>query len=352
MDMAQRAVKLMKVPSFFNPNNSSKLYGCDYEEVAAKAIEFRNFNNIQPTSKDKKKVSVVMIDNQNTFCLPNGQLYVGGRSGFGAVDNSNNTCSLIYTNLDVISNITYTLDTHLPLQIFHALFWVNDKGEHPSKYMLITLDDVMNGKWKINPEVIYMYDLPEDYDLKTYAQEYIKALNEDNKYLLILWPYHAMVGGAYHALVGTIEEAVMFHCAARQVNPTVKIKGQNPFTESYSAIAPEFISVPTGTVQVDYDFMRCLEKWDYTIWTGQAKSHCVAWTLADYIKYIKQTYSAEKASDMISRIYVAEDCMSSVVTPDMDFTDMADGIFAKFAEEGVHLVKSSTPIKLMEGIEL
>ena len=43
------------------------------------------------------------------------------------------------------------MDTHQALQIFHALFLVNDQGEHPAPFALISEQDILKGIWKFNP---------------------------------------------------------------------------------------------------------------------------------------------------------------------------------------------------------
>jgi hypothetical protein len=43
-------------------------------------------------------------------------------------------------------------------------------------------------------------------------------------------------------------------------------------------------------------------------------------------------------------LYLLEDCSSPVVVPGIDYTDDADAAFARFAEAGAHVVRSSAPI--------
>jgi hypothetical protein len=47
------------------------------------------------------------------------------------------------------------MDTHTAMQIFHAVFWVNDAGEHPQPHSSISLEDVQKGVWKVNPAIAY-----------------------------------------------------------------------------------------------------------------------------------------------------------------------------------------------------
>jgi nicotinamidase-related amidase len=44
---------------------------------------------------------------------------------------------------------------------------------------------------------------------------------------------------------------------------------------------------------------------------------------------------------LAEKIYLLEDCTSPVVVPGADYTVQADQAFARFAEAGMHLVKSA-----------
>jgi len=74
---------------------------------------------------------------------------------------------------------------------------------------------------------------------------------------------------------------------------------------------------------------------------GQAKSHCVAWTIDDLLTEI-MAYDAALAK----KVYLLEDCTSPVVVPGIiDFTDQADAAFQRFADAGMHVVRSTDPIQ-------
>ena len=50
-------------------------------------------------------------------------------------------------------------------------------------------------------------------------------------------------------------------------------------------------------------------------------------------------------------MYLLEDCTSAVVVPgEVDYTEEADAAFARFAEAGMHVVRSDTPIEEWPGI--
>jgi nicotinamidase-related amidase len=40
----------------------------------------------------------MLVDVQNTFCIPSYELYVAGHSGTGAVDDNHRLCEFIYKN--------------------------------------------------------------------------------------------------------------------------------------------------------------------------------------------------------------------------------------------------------------
>ena len=82
-------------------------------------------------------------------------------------------------------------------------------------------------------------------------------------------------------------------------------------------------------------FVETLNAVDRLIIAGQAKSHCVAWTIADLLKDLK-----EVDPGLARKIYLLEDCTSPVVVPGMDYTDQSDQAFLDFEEAGMHIVKS------------
>jgi len=60
-------------------------------------------------------------------------------------------------------------------------------------------------------------------------------------------------------------------------------------------------------------------------------------TIADLLEdVIRQNKS------LVEKIYLLEDCTSSVVVPNVvDYTDQANDAFRKFAEAGMHIVRST-----------
>ena len=137
----------LPIPPHFDPEKVGEVWTIPYQQRAEEAEKWANLHHIQPASEDRFKVALMLVDVQNTFCIPGLELYVGGRSGTGAVDDNRRVCQFIYRNLDSITQICPTMDTHQAIQIFHGIFLVNDQGEHPPPYTLISAEDIEQGVW-------------------------------------------------------------------------------------------------------------------------------------------------------------------------------------------------------------
>ncbi len=87
-------------------------------------------------------------------------------------------------------------------------------------------------------------------------------------------------------------------------------------------------------------FMHLLNEFDAVIIAGQAKSHCVAWTIDDLLGEI-----ISKDESLVRKVYLLEDCSSPVVVPGVvDFTDPAEAAFRRFSEAGMHIARSTDPL--------
>ena len=328
----------LPVPDFFNAEKVGAIWRIPYEERASQAREWARRHALQPASVDATKTWLMLIDVQNTFCIPDFELYVGGRSGRGAVEDNARLCEFIYRKLGDITRITATLDTHLTMQVFHAIFFVDKNGNHPAPYTDIHVSELRDGKWKFNPALADQFDIAPDYGQQLVVH-YAEALQKSGKYALTIWPYHAMLGGLGHALVSSVAEALFFHSVARLAQTEIVIKGDTPFTENYSVIGPEVLTGPMDEMLGMHDqrFIRELQEFDRLIIAGQAKSHCVAWTVSDLLEDIAVT-----DLELARKVYLLEDCTSPVVVPGVvDHTEVADAAYERFAKAGMQIVKST-----------
>jgi nicotinamidase-related amidase len=337
----------LPLPPFFDPALAGQVWRVPYQQRAADAQAWAERYQIRPASEDRFRLGLVLIDVQNTFCLPDFELYVAGRSGSGAIDDNRRLAEFIYRNLGRLSEISATLDTHQAIQIFHAIYLVHAAGGHPGPLTQVSAQDIASGIWRFNPTIAASLGVTPAYGQQQ-LQYYADQLAAQGKYELTVWPYHAMLGGIGHALVASIEEAVFFHSIARSAQPDFILKGSNPLTESYSAIGPEVLQDVRGRAidRKNERLFHKLEDVNALVITGQAQSHCVASTVADLLSEIQ-------AHDPVlaRRVYLLEDTTSPVVVPGVvDYTPQAEGFFREFAEAGMHLVRSTEPIDTWPGI--
>ncbi len=304
---------MTQFPAFYDPNRIGTLFHPDVAAIAADAVAA----GLQAAAEDKKKVHLVLIDMQVDFCHDRGTLNVPGSLG-----DLRRTIEFIYTNAARITNITCSLDSHLPHQIFSPGWWVDAQGNHPAPFTLITYDDVVQGKWRpvVDP---------------ARSTEYVKKLEVQAKKTLTIWPYHTMIGNIGHALDQELWSAVFWHSIARKSQPTFLTKGSVPQTEHYSIVQPE-IPVPShpmgGKNKV---FLDTLAEADMVIVAGEAESHCVLESVEDIV----EDFGGQP--DQLAKIFFLKDCTSPVVHPDIDFHAIALRRFAEFERQGVNLVEST-----------
>lgn len=341
----------LPIPNFFIPALAEGVWRVPYSTRSEWAIEWRKKHNIPSASEDRTRICLMPIDVQNTFCQPDFELYVGGRSGRGAIDDSVRLAEFVYRNLPYITEIAPTLDTHTTMQIFHPIFWVDADGNYPvGNQTIISPTDVDSGKWSVNPAIASSLSCGSYIELQQHALHYVRTLSSGGKYPLMIWAYHAMLGGIGHALTSILEEAFFFHGVARQSRTNFQIKGENPLTENYSVLRPEVLDTAGGRAiaRKNTELINKLLAFDAVIIAGQAKSHCVAWTIADLLNEINA-----KDPELAKKVYLVEDCTSSVVIPEIvDFTDQGNEMFETFRKAGMHIVQSTDPIESWPGIRL
>jgi nicotinamidase-related amidase len=305
------------------------------------ASAWRRAHRIAPAASDRRNVHLLLIDLQKDFCFPEGTLYVGGRSGRGALEDSRRIAEFVYRNLDVLTNVTTTLDTHFAYQIFFPSFWL-DRADAPlAPHREITTSQLDRGEVRPNPAVAaWLCDGDYPWLLKQ-VRHYTRALEAAGKYTLYLWPPHCLLGSDGHALAGVIQEARLFHSYVR--------------VENYSALRPEVLTRDDGAPLAERNLalVRKLLGADAVVIAGQAASHCVKSTIEDLLEEI-----AARDAALAKKVYILEDCMSAVAVPDgkggfaADFTPQAEAALQRFGAAGMHVVRSTDAIETWPELDL
>ena len=141
----------------------------------------------------KDKVKLFIIDPQEDFCNPNGNLFVPG-----ADEDMKKLSEMTRENLESISDINITLDSHNRVHIAHPIWWINSAGKHPDPFTLISDEDVLNGTWRAhNP------------GFQDRSLAYVKNLKANGRYLLCIWPYHCLIGTPGHNVVPELMDALI-----------------------------------------------------------------------------------------------------------------------------------------------
>lgn len=308
-------------PSFFDEKKIGQLY---VPNITAVKEEVARGTAI-PSSMDKpgQRTALLLIDCQVDFCLPPpiGQLYVDNSEldMFRIID-------LILNNMPRITTIYPTLDTHIVFQIFYGYWWVDDKGNHPLPFTVITSADVNNGKYK--PVIDPVWSL-----------EYVKTLEKQTNQPLMIWPEHAMLGTPGHALVPALYEICYYHAALRRSQISFQLKGDVPETEMFGIFRPEVLVPRNPRGGINTAFLNLMGKYDRLLVGGQAKSHCVLESLRQLVEFFKDQ------QEVLQKIVIMKDCMSSVKHPDVDFEAIANAEFAKFEKAGLQIIDSTEVFK-------
>ena len=350
------SVTPLPVPPFFDPRRAADWgYRPDATALATTAAAWRKQHAVRPSAADETRVHLLLIDVQKDFCLPAGTLYVAGRSGTGAIDDSRRIAELIYRNLGAITEITATMDTHLAYQIFFPSFWLDNADAPLSAHRVVSAEQIAAGEVRPNPAIAKWLCGGNYTWLCKQVLHYTRELERAGKYQLYLWPPHCLLGSDGHALAGLVHEARLFHAFVRTAQSSVEVKGGNPLTENYSVLRPEVLSRFDGPAlaQRNTSFVQTLLAADAVVIAGQAASHCVKSTIDDLLGEIASCDPA-----LASKVYLVTDCMSAVTVPDgkgglaADFTPQAEAALQKFADAGMHLVTSTTPISSWPGLRL
>lgn len=343
-------IQALPLPEHFNPDRVGDTWRVPFRQRAVDARQWAAHHHLTPADRDDTRIGLLIVDVQNTFCLPDFELFVAGRSGRGAIEDNIRLCRFIYRYLHLITETVVTLDTHLAAQIFHPLFWIDAAGHHPAPMTVIRTEDLDTGRWRVNPALSRLKEGWSEERMTRYARHYTRQLAEKDKFDLMIWPYHAMFGGIGHALVAAVEEALFFHTVARYSQTRFEAKGANPLTENYSVLSPEVLDDPDGQAidRVNTALLDRLLAYDRLIIAGQAKSHCLAFTVADLVTEIQKRDPA-----LADRVYLLEDTSSAVVIEGVvDFTDEAEAAFDRFAAAGMHRVTTSQPLDTWPGFTL
>ncbi len=252
----------------------------------------------------------LIIDAQYDFCSPHGALYVPG-----AEKDMERLKNIILHNLDKVDHICVTLDSHPVNDISHPAFWQDKDGNFPPAFTQITLKDVNEGKWS-----------PRFYPKESI--KYLADLEAQGEFPHLIWPEHCLIGSKGASLDEQLMEALKAWTRKGKYYQAVT-KGTYPLTEHFGIFMAQIPIADRPETQLNQSLIKTLENYQNVYLAGEAKSHCVATSLKQAIKY---------APNLANKITVITDCMSDV--PNMGF--LGDPIYDEARKLGIRFTDSQS----------
>ncbi|MEO6890866.1 MAG: cysteine hydrolase family protein [Ktedonobacteraceae bacterium] len=313
--MAKQAVN---APALFDRQDA---YRGAYAARTQEFTEAGRHTGLASAQEDREKIALVLVDYQHDFVDPTGTLYVPG-----AQDDVARLLTWFYANAPRITTVYASLDTHIPFQIFYSAWWKNPQtGAHPQPFTAITAGDVTNNTWApvIEPN---------------WSMKYVQQLQQQARKDLMIWPYHTMEGTLGQMLVAPISEAIAWHSAARNAQPTYIIKGLTVRSEYYGIFGAEIPDPQDPESELNTALLDAVMQHDRVYIAGEAKSHCVLETERQLVQRFSQQ------PELLKRLYFLRDCTSSVQHPTIDFDTLAESELASMERQGVQMARSTDPI--------
>jgi len=226
---------------------------------------------------EKLRVELLVIDPQNDFCVDGAPLCVPG-----AWDDMERIANMINRIGGKLDDIHVTLDTHHRLDVAHSLMWRDAKGDMPEPLKtVITHQDVDSGVWRpVNPRWLHGVHLDRGGQPIWGLWDYTKALQDNGRYPLVIWPEHCLVSTPGTNVVEPLAKA-LYDWEGQIAMVDFVLKGSNMWTEHYSAVQADVPDPEDHTTQLNTRLITTLQEVDLILLAGEALNFCVASTVTD-----------------------------------------------------------------------
>lgn len=242
---------------------------------------------------------LLLIDPQNDFCdLPATASGTPALPVAGADADMQRVADLIERGGAGLDDIVITLDSHHRVDIAHPTFWRTGDGGAVAPFTAITAAQVRAGEFVPAAAVQGRQGGgPADATVLPRVLAYLDALEAQGRYSLMVWPVHCEIGSWGHNVHSAVRAAYN-QWEDRRLRQVLKVtKGDNPWTEHYSALQAEVPDADDAATWLNRSLLARLDAFD-TIWiAGEASSHCVKATvehLADHLPSLLPSGRLEK----------------------------------------------------------
>jgi nicotinamidase/pyrazinamidase len=253
-------------------------------------------------------IALVVIDGQNDFCA-NGSESDGKKGALsvdGASREANAVADLVLRLGSDISSITATMDSHQRNDCSIHTTWKDNQGGNPPPFTIISHDDIKEDRY-----VPLWESVPWDGKLissKEWGLIYTKALKDNDRPQLCLWPVHCQVGSWGNNIYPMLHNAYDAWCNKTTKFINYVVKGEFPYAECYSAFGPDIPLANQHETSFNKQLYLHLLNHDKILWTGWAGSHCLRFSALDAIKHSQ----ACKDSSFVNKCIFFEDACAPV----------------------------------------
>jgi nicotinamidase/pyrazinamidase len=280
---------------------------------------------------------LLIIDPQNDFCdLPpawcpvdplTGQPVAPALPVAGAHADMLRTAAFIRAAGAALDEITVTLDSHHCVDIAHPTFWRRADGDPVTPFTPITAAQVRAGEFA-----------PRDAAALPRTLAYLDELEARGRYVLMVWPVHCEIGTWGHAVHADVRAAYNAWEEATQRGVRKVSKGENPWTEHYSAIQAEVPDAADPHTALNAALLADLDRAGTLFIAGEAGSHCVRATTEHIVAHLP--------GGRPERVVLLTDCMSPVA----GFEAQQAEFLARMHRLGVRLTTSTEVIAMLAAL--
>jgi len=232
-----------------------------------------------------KRNALVIVDPQNDFCDQRGSLYVDGAyADIKRLAAHISALSAPYTDIFV------SLDSHDVNAIFHPNFWLDEAGDSPAPYTMITPADFTSGKWRLAAK-----------ENEPYVTNTFQVIREKKLPGVMVWPQHCVVSTWGHQISDTLREALSTWRDRTGKAVRYVFKGENPYTDQFSIFEGVDDSYPETAF--NKNLFETLTAFDSVTFAGEALSHCVGESVLSYVNRLENE---------TQEIFLLTDCTSTV----------------------------------------
>lgn len=246
------------------------------------------------------RTHLLIIDPQNDFCdlpqewcpqNPTGERTVPSLAVPGAHRDLLRLAGWIERYAAHLEAITVTLDSHHRIDIAHPGFWKTHEGNPLPAYTQVSAAALRTQEFRTaHPE-----DAPR-------ALAYLEALEACGKGHMV-WPVHCQIGTWGQCVHAGLQVALDDWEDLQGRSVAQVHKGQNPWTEHFSALRAEVVDPDDPATGLNQDLLAALLASETVFVAGEAGSHCVRAT----VEHLAENWTGD-----FSRIILLCDAMSPV----------------------------------------